>query len=453
MELRDIAPFPTSCFPSSLFPTMRADVEMNEESSKLFEREQAIYNNLDERFEIHKEKYKGQQYSHIYFSRLHHMRNLLYSLVPNWKPNLPVKTILGLEEGKECIIVGTIYKHMKLKPSILDEYSKERSKVPLVKPHNFVHPDDHLILEDESGRVTLTGSLLDPSAFVTGIVVALHGKETSEGDFFVEDMLEAGIPPQTELPLSSIQCIKNVTYVSPLQLGILGCLIILAGEDKYVVFVSGLSIGSSIFNPLQFQLLVDHITGHLGDRNEQSIASQIVHVVVAGNSVQIPQVLLSGHTIAPRDQSTLTEPIKELDILLNQLVAAMPVDIMPGPNDPANFSLPQQNIDDLFKYSEAKNRLEFLEKTLKWRHLVPTAPNTVGCYPFTDRDPFLIESCPHVYFIGNQDKYETTLVQGPEKQLVRLICIPKFCETGNAVVLNLRNLECHTLSFPTSLDL
>ncbi|XP_042378309.1 DNA polymerase delta small subunit-like isoform X2 [Zingiber officinale] len=470
---------------------MGADVEMNEASSKLFEREKAIYNNLDERFEIHKEKYKGQQYSHIYFSRLHHMRNLLYSLVPNWKPNLPVKTILGLEEGKECIIVGTIYKHMKLKPSILDEYSKERSKVPLVKPHNFVHPDDHLILEDESGRVTLTGSLLDPSAFVTGIVVALHGKETSEGDFFVEDMLEAGIPPQTELPLSSIQCIKNVTYVSPLQLGILGCLIILAGEDKYVVFVSGLSIGSSIFNPLQFQLLVDHITGHLGDRNEQSIASQIVHVVVAGNSVQIPQVLLSGHTIAPRDQSTLTEPIKELDILLNQLVAAMPVDIMPGPNDPANFSLPQQplnrclfpgasayntfmsctnphqfelddilflgtsgqNIDDLFKYSEAKNRLEFLEKTLKWRHLVPTAPNTVGCYPFTDRDPFLIESCPHVYFIGNQDKYETTLVQGPEKQLVRLICIPKFCETGNAVVLNLRNLECHTLSFPTSLDL
>ena len=40
-----------------------------------------------------------------------------------------------------------------------------------------------------------------------------------------------------------------------------------AAEDKYVVFVSGLSIGSSTFNPLQFQLLVDHITGHLGDEN------------------------------------------------------------------------------------------------------------------------------------------------------------------------------------------
>lgn len=34
-------------------------------------------------------------------------------------------TVLGLELGKECVVVGTLYKHMKLKPSILDEYSKE----------------------------------------------------------------------------------------------------------------------------------------------------------------------------------------------------------------------------------------------------------------------------------------------------------------------------------------
>ena len=36
-----------------------------------------------------------------------------------------VCTVLELEEGKECVIVGTLYKHMKLKPCILDEYSKE----------------------------------------------------------------------------------------------------------------------------------------------------------------------------------------------------------------------------------------------------------------------------------------------------------------------------------------
>lgn len=37
-----------------------------------------------------------------------------------------------------------------------------------------------------------------------------------------------------------------------------------------------------------------------------------------------------------------------------------------------------QNIDDLDRYSEAKDKLEYLERTLRWRHLAPTAPNTLG---------------------------------------------------------------------------
>lgn len=44
----------------------------------------------------------------------------------------------------------------------------QRSTTPLVKPHNFVHPDDHLVLEDESGRVKLAG-MLSPSVYVTGL--------------------------------------------------------------------------------------------------------------------------------------------------------------------------------------------------------------------------------------------------------------------------------------------
>ncbi|GMI63332.1 DNA polymerase delta small subunit [Hibiscus trionum] len=435
---------------------------MEVDSLDQLQRKQSTYLSFDENFEIQKEVYRGQQYSQIYFARLHMMRTLLYSLVPNWKSHLSVCTVLGLEEGKECIIVGTLYKHMKLKPCILDEYSKERSVAPLVKPHNFMHQDDYLVLEDESGRVKLGGTMLSPSVYVTGVVVALHGKETSAGAFFVEDVLEAGLPPQIERPLKS-------------------------REEKYVVFVSGLSIGKSSSNPLQFQLLVDHITGHLGDEEEQGLAAEIVHLVIAGNSVEVSRGLLNGQNLASKDQSRLSEPFKELDIHLTQIAANLPLDIMPGSSDPANFSLPQQplnrclfpgsatyntfrsctnphcfeldnirflgtsgqNIDDLTKYSEAKDRLDFLERTLRWRHLAPTAPNTLGCYPFTDRDPFLIDRCPDVYFVGNQEKYETRLVKGLEGQSVRLIFIPRFCETGLAVVVNMRNLECHALTFGT----
>ncbi|KAG6401186.1 hypothetical protein SASPL_138034 [Salvia splendens] len=431
----------------------------------LLQRKQATYQSLDETFLIAKETYKGQQYSQIYFARLHLMRTMLYSLLPTWKPHLPSCNVLGLEQGKECVIVGTLYKHMKLKPSVLDEYSKERSASPLVQPRNFLHSDDYLVLEDESGRVKLRGALLLPSVYVTGIVVALHGKETGAGDFEVEDLLEAGLPHQIDRPLNS-------------------------GEDKFVVFVSGLSVGSTSANPLQFQLFVDHITGHLGDEKEQGMAAQIVQVVIAGNSVEIGRGLLNGQNLGPKDQSKLSEPIKELDILMSQIAAGIPVDIMPGEADPANFALPQQplhrclfpgsaafntfrsctnphsfelddvrflgtsgqNIDDLAKYSDATCKLEFLERTLRWRHIAPTAPNTLGCYPFTDRDPFFIEMCPHVYFIGNQEKFDTSVIKGSDGQVVRLVCIPKFAETGTAVMLNLRNLECHALTFGSQFD-
>lgn len=87
--------------------------------------------------------------------------------------------------------------------------------------------------------------------------------------------------------------------------------------------VSGLNVGSSSSNPLQLQLLVDHITGHLGDekvlpayhgfsfhvfqsnyisfvcidKQEQLSAAQIVQVVVAGNSVEIQNGLLNGQVL------------------------------------------------------------------------------------------------------------------------------------------------------------
>ncbi|RAL48715.1 hypothetical protein DM860_001035 [Cuscuta australis] len=440
-------------------------MEVDSESNGLLQRKQALYKSLDERFEIQKLTYRGQQYSQIYFARLHLMRTLLYSLLPNWKPHLPVCNVLGLEKGKECIIVGTLYKHMKLKPCILDEYSKGRSPTQLIQSQRFTHPDDSLIMEDESGRVKLGGSLLVPLTYVTGLVVALHGKETAADDFLVEDILEAGLAEQIERPFQF-------------------------DEDKYVVFISGISVGSSTSNPLQLQLFIDQITGHLGDDKDHMVASQIVQVVIAGNSVKIPSGLLNGQNLGSKDQSILSEPIKELDILLTQIASAVPLDIMPGPSDPANFSMPQQrlhrclfpgssryntfrsctnphdfvldnlrflgtsgqNIDDLDRYSEARDKLEFMERTLRWRHLAPTTPNTLGCYPYDDRDPFFIESCPHVYFVGNQDKYDTSLIKGSEGQLVRLICIPRFAETGVAVMLNMRNLDCCTLSFGAQIN-
>lgn len=48
---------------------------------------------------------------------------------------------------------------------------------------------------------------------------------------------------------------------------------------------------------------------------------------------------------------------------------------------------------------------------------------------------------PHVYFVGNQPKYDTTTIEGPDGQTVRLVAIPKFYETGQFVLLDSDTLE------------
>ena len=35
-----------------------------------------------------------------------------------------------------------------------------------------------------------------------------------------------------------------------------------------------------------------------------------------------------------------------------------------------------------------------------------------GCYPYYDKDPFILEKCPHVYFVGNQPKYASKVLHG-----------------------------------------
>ena len=71
-----------------------------------------------------------------------------------------------------------------------------------------------------------------------------------------------------------------------------------------------------------------------------------------------------------------------------------------------------QNVEDIDRYSTDEDRLEMLDHVLQWGHLAPTAPDTLTAYSFKDKDPFVIESAPHVLFTGNQPEFKTKLVEG-----------------------------------------
>ena len=59
----------------------------------------------------------------------------------------------------------------------------------------------------------------------------------------------------------------------------------------------------------------------------------------------------------------------------------------------------------------------------------------------------MIQECPHVYFVGNQPRFDTTTIEGSSGQTVRLIAIPIFRETGEIVLLDTDTLEVEVMKF------
>jgi DNA polymerase delta subunit 2 len=74
----------------------------------------------------------------------------------------------------------------------------------------------------------------------------------------------------------------------------------------------------------------------------------------------------------------------------------------------------------------------------------------IGSYPFQDDDPFVLNSCPHLFFVGSQPKFDTASIEGPDGQTVRLIAVPRFAETGEVVLVDTETLETSVVRFLVS---
>ncbi|XP_017272726.1 DNA polymerase delta subunit 2 [Kryptolebias marmoratus] len=434
-----------------------------EDQGPVFERETLCYSLCSERYGVGERSF-SRQYAHIYAARLMHMRPLLSERAQQkWGSGVLIKKLCDLETGQECCIVGTLFKRMDLQPSILREISEEHNLLPQPARAKYISDADELILEDELQRIKLEGKI-DRDKCVTGSVVAIYGAEKNDGKFTVEDFCMADLPPQTPRPA--------------------------LGSDRFVLLASGLGLGNSHADSmLGLQLLVDMVTGQLGDTGEQSGAATISRVLLAGNllshSTQDKDASTKAKYLTKKTQAGSVEAIRLLDELLLQLVASVPVDVMPGQYDPTNYTLPQQplhrcmfplssvyptlqlasnpyeanidgvrflgssgqNVCDIQRYSTMDSHLEILEETLRLRHLAPTAPDTLGCYPFYQKDPFILEECPHVYFSGSAPAFDSKLIKGPDGQEVLLVTIPEFSSTQTACLVNLSTLQCEPVCF------
>ncbi len=211
------------------------------------------YSARDERFALDKKIYG--QYFQLYFQRLMLLGPRLKQAVGAKWPGVPAVKVLDLKEGEECVVMGTLYKDMKLKPSILDEYVKEAgAKASEVAAKKFVSDDDSLVLEDEGARVRLTGNGIAVDCFVTGVVLAVKGRVVANGEFEVDEICYPAPAPQATRPRATEE----------------------ATAGRHVLLCSGLRVGDdAASSALNLELMCDYVTGNLGGANDQGVAASI----------------------------------------------------------------------------------------------------------------------------------------------------------------------------------
>lgn len=473
------------------------------------------------RFVLPKKKNFEPQYAHVYFSRL---KSLGPSVLKTAKLTFGVEQDDKLHYAKrivdiakhnqiETVIFGVIFRHMQAKPSILAQYEIPSHELIPAPPDrattSYVRDEDDAFIEDEYGRCTLDLSGLDPSvaplSFVTGFVLALKGHEDrATGTFKVNAFVSVGQAPQRSLPSLA--------------------------ADKYICITSGLSFGKADGHILPAELLMEFLRGNSGDEQEEAASAAIVQLIVAGNLVphledteRGSEVVFAAHrAVKNGEKERVAAPIVEVDRFLSAIASSLPVAVMPGEADPANYLLPQQPLHRCLLPSSSRNEnlarvsnpfecavdkrvvlgtsgqpvtdfalyekqgtemsdngegfrsepsgekvLDIMELMLNNRHIAPTCPDTLASYPFADGvDPFVLESTPHVFFVGNQKEFAARLVKTPHGQTqsssdgsmdidgvqggektVRIVSVPRFDDTGQAVVVNLRTLECTVREF------
>lgn len=424
--------------------------------------------------------------------------------------NTFVERIIEIKENVPSIAVGVIVKNTPGRPMLDTAYHSSYEGVSYLgtpfddddkaeEPfRTLCETSDSVVLEDESGRVELNGSI-DVNGLATGVVVAVEGVVGSTG---VLDVTNMYFPSQAPQDSEDDQL-----------------------DDKVnVMLLSGLDCGGPEGETsLKRELLVDYLTGHFASDE----GSNIARVVIAGGGCSKPirpETSASagkwgwGNGIkAKNEDSNATLSIRELDLFLGELVSGgIPVDYIPGLHDPTNANWPQKpmhpcllpnsgcfvnmlsrstnpyeakiggrcflgsdgmNIMDLRRFIAKKcitecedevddegnmveskveikemSPLETLELALKFHHIAPTGPDSLPTFPFSDTDPFVMVKTPHVFFAGNCDEYETKLLEGCPGVKTRLICVPSFSKTGEAVILNLKTMDCTVVKFSGTVE-
>lgn len=373
---------------------------------------------------------------------------------------------------------------------------------------SYVGSKDTTYVEDEYGRCTLDLSSLDPAqvslAFATGFVLALKGYEDhSTGTFKVKAFASVGPAPQKIVP--ELATDKYVCLVSCLSFGktsteSLPAELLL----EFLLGNSGDEEEEATSAAIVQLIIAGNLVPHLEDTESGAAAVLQVHRPVkngekervAGPIYEVDRFLSAVAATMPL--AVMPGEADPVNFLMPQqpfhrclLPGASRNDNLARVTNPFACRLDErlvlgtsgQNVSDLALYEKdvgemtdeiegaksqpsGKKTLDILELMLRNRHMAPTCPDTLASYPYAEgNDPFVLEETPHLFFAGCQKEFACRVLKLSELQTpsstaesmdidglgrekaVRLVSVPRFDETGWAVLVNLRTLDCTVREF------
>lgn len=371
----------------------------------------------------------SNQYNLSYTTRLSHMKELIMSNPVLSEYGLPMKKLSDASYD-ECIVIAILFVSSTAKYSILRQNDS-------TDVDTYFNEGSQLFLEDCSGKVRIAfkSRPIDKLRFLSsGIVLGFVGCKNEKNLFECSDL----IFPKPLSPLAA------------------GKLLSADRDSKKVLILSNVCLNEGSYEKVRLLLMF-----YSGRVNE---------IIILGN-------LLSGGVTTPDFED------------FNSLVAGISctVSVIPGMNDPTSKMLPQQPfpkmlfsnklgnikflphpcetkildksfvlinngiIMDLMKYRPSRHILDSLAKTeeyasdpidlleqiVKIRHVAPNCPDTLGCIPFADKDPFIINECDYL-IAGGTTRFAHKTYNG-----ITLICVKDFQLSDSGVLVD---VEANTLT-------
>jgi len=398
-----------------------------------------------------------KQYHGFYTTRLGLLRDaVLAEARALWSGDVAsenfLATVAAYKEprvGSDIVIVGVLFKDLPERLNIIEEYREKKVLGGLPEDdadagRKLCSDKDVLWLEDATLRVQLELSCDQVANFATGFVAAVRGRPTSDGKFHTTGACLARVPAPPALP---------APVAKPR-----------GKPGPFLALISGLALGAADANLAARELAVNFITGICEEKRRALLASSVQRLIICGGvfgSVDISSGVLA-----------------EADALFARIAAKMPVHVLPGRKDPTNLSLPQkplhpllfqecrkfqsfksvtnpfqcaldglqvighsgQPVEDIMRCTQLPTPLKALTTSLEGLHLAPTAPDTLAAQPFTETDPFVVDTVPHVLFSGGHEEEAHEWRAASSGSAGTLcVCVPAFHRLPAVVLVNMQN--------------